>query len=95
MFTLSKPSMIPFLQYAKNRDLREQIYRGYFMRGNNDNKNDNKETISKIVKLRVEKARLLGFDSYAAYGVDGGKDYCGGIGAIQDFAGARWVSVAI
>jgi peptidyl-dipeptidase Dcp len=70
VFTLSKPSMIPFLQYAKNRGLREQIYRGYFMRGNNGNKNDNKETISKIVKLRVEKAKLLGFDSYAAYVVD-------------------------
>ena len=70
VFTLSKPSMIPFLQYAKNRDLREQIYRGYFMRGNNGNKNDNKDIISKIVKLRVEKAKLLGFDSYAAYVVD-------------------------
>ncbi|MEI7501423.1 MAG: M3 family metallopeptidase [Bacteroidota bacterium] len=70
VFTLSKPSMIPFLQYAKNRDLREKIYRGYFMRGNNDDKNDNKETVSKIVKLRVEKARLLGFESYAAYIVD-------------------------
>ena len=70
VFTLSKPSMIPFLQYAKNRDLREKIYRGYFMRGNNGNKNDNKETVAKIVKLRVEKAHLLGFDSYAAYVVD-------------------------
>lgn len=70
VFTLSKPSMIPFLQYSKNRDLREQIYRAYFMRGNNGNSNDNKETISKIVKLRVEKAKLLGFDSYAAYVVD-------------------------
>ncbi len=70
VFTLSKPSMIPFLQYAKNRDLREQIYRGYFMRGNNGNKNDNKDIVSKIVKLRVEKAKLLGFDSYAAYVVD-------------------------
>jgi peptidyl-dipeptidase Dcp len=70
VFTLSKPSMIPFLQYAKNRDLREQIYSAYFMRGNNGNKNDNKEIISKIVKLRVEKAKLLGFDSYAAYIVD-------------------------
>ncbi len=70
VFTLSKPSMIPFLQYAKNRDLREQIYRGYFMRGNNGNKNDNKETVAKIVKLRLEKARLLGFESYAAYVVD-------------------------
>ncbi len=70
VFTLSKPSMIPFLQYAKNRQLREMIYRGYFMRGNNGNKNDNNTTVSKIVKLRVEKARLLGFESYAAYVVD-------------------------
>lgn len=67
VFTLSKPSMIPFLQYARSRDLREKIYRGYMMRGNNDDKNDNKEIVSKIVKLRVEKARLLGYDSYAAY----------------------------
>jgi len=70
VFTLSKPSMIPFLQYAKNRGLREKIYRGYFMRGNNGDKNDNKTTVAKIVKLRVEKARLLGYDSYAAYVVD-------------------------
>ncbi len=70
VFTLSKPSMIPFLQYAKNRELREMIYRAYFMRGNNGNKNDNKETIAKIVKLRVAKAQLLGFDSYGAYVVD-------------------------
>ena len=70
VFTLDKPSMIPFLQYAKNRELREKIYRGYFMRGNNGNKNDNNETVAKIAKLRVEKARLLGFDSYAAYIID-------------------------
>ncbi len=70
VFTLAKPSMIPFLQYAKNRDLREKIYRGYFMRGNNGNKNDNKEIVMKIANLRVEKARLLGFESYAAYIVD-------------------------
>jgi peptidyl-dipeptidase Dcp len=70
VFTLSKPSMIPFLQYAKNRDLREKIYRGYFMRGNNGNANDNNEIVSKIVKLRVEQAQLLGFPSYAAYVID-------------------------
>ena len=70
VFTMSKPSMIPFLQYAKNRELREKIYKGYFMRGNNGNKNDNKATVAKMVKLRVEKARLLGFESYAAYVVD-------------------------
>lgn len=70
VFTLAKPSMIPFIQYADNRELRERIYRGYFMRGNNGNKNDNKETVAEIARLRVEKARLLGYASYAAYVVD-------------------------
>jgi len=69
-FTLSKPSMIPFLQYAKNRALREKIYRAYFMRGDNGNKNDNNTTVAKIVELRVEKAKLLGYSSYAAYIID-------------------------
>ena len=67
VFTLAKPSLIPFLQYADNRDLREKIYRGYFMRGNNDNANDNKKIVADIVKLRVEKANLLGYEDYAAY----------------------------
>ena len=70
MFTLAKPSMIPFLQYSKNRDLREKIYRGYFMRGNNGNKNDNKDVVTKIVKLRAQQAALLGYKSYAAYVID-------------------------
>jgi len=70
IFTLAKPSMIPFLQYGKNRDLREKIYRGYFMRGNNGNKNDNKEIVAKIVKLRARQAALLGYKSYAAYVID-------------------------
>lgn len=70
VFTLAKPSLIPFLQYAKNRSLREKIYRGYFMRGNNDNANDNKEILTKIVTLRAEKAGLLGYDNYAAYVID-------------------------
>jgi len=47
-FTLAKPSLIPFLQYAQNRELREKIYRGYFMRGNNGNANDNKKVLSQI-----------------------------------------------
>jgi peptidyl-dipeptidase Dcp len=70
VFTLQKPSMIPFLQYAENRELREKIYRGYFMRGNNNNEADNKEVISKIVRLRDERAKLLGFDNHAAYVID-------------------------
>ena len=70
VFTLAKPSMIPFLQYAKDRDLREKIYRGYFMRGNNGNKNDNKETVARIVKLRTLQAKLLGYKSFADYVID-------------------------
>jgi len=70
LFTLAKPSLIPFLQYAENRELREKIYRGYYMRGNNDNANDNKVILADIVKLRAEKAKLLGFENYAAYIID-------------------------
>lgn len=70
VFTLSKPSLIPFLQYADNRDLREKIYKGYFMRGDNDNANDNKKIVAEMVKLRAEKASLLGFNNYAAYVID-------------------------
>ena len=67
VFTLSKPSLIPFLQYADNRDLREKIYMGYVMRGNNDNTNDNKELIEEMSKLRLQKAKLLGYEDYASY----------------------------
>lgn len=67
VFTLQKPSMIPFLQYAQNRELRKNIYMGYNMRGNNDNKFDNKEIILKIANLRAERANLLGYKTYAEY----------------------------
>jgi peptidyl-dipeptidase Dcp len=70
VFTLAKPSLIPFLQYAQNRELREKIYRGYFMRGNNDNANDNKQIVKDMIRLRAEKAKMLGFDNYAAYVID-------------------------
>jgi len=66
-FTLDKPSMIPFLQYAKNRDLREKLYKGYFMRGNNGNSNDNNAIVNKIVNLRIQKAGLLGYSTFADY----------------------------
>jgi peptidyl-dipeptidase Dcp len=70
VFTLAKPSMLPFLQYAENRNLREKLYRGYFMRGDNDNEFDNKEIIKKIVKLRDERAKLLGFGNHAEFIID-------------------------
>ncbi|MFO7939646.1 MAG: M3 family metallopeptidase, partial [Bacteroidales bacterium] len=67
LFTTQKPSMLPFLQYAENRDLREKLYKGYFNRGDNDNEYDNKAIVAEIANLRVERAHLLGFDSYADY----------------------------
>jgi len=69
-FTLQKPSMLPFLQYAKNRNLREKLYRGYYMRGDNDNSSDNKEIIKNIVELRNEKGKLMGYQNFAAFVVD-------------------------
>jgi peptidyl-dipeptidase Dcp len=69
VFTLQKPSLIPFLQYAKNRDLREKIYKGYYMRGNNNDKFDNKENLLNIANLRAERSKLLGFKTYAEYSI--------------------------
>ncbi|MEG1685181.1 MAG: M3 family metallopeptidase [Bacteroides sp.] len=70
LFTLQSSSRLPFLQYAENRNLREQIYTAYINRGNNNDKNDNKEVLANIIKLRLEKANLLGFDSYSNFVLD-------------------------
>ncbi len=67
VFTLQVPSMTPFLQYSDRRDLREKLFTGYFMKGDNDNEKDNKAIIAKIAKLRVERAHLLGYDSFADF----------------------------
>lgn len=66
VFTINKPSMIPFLQYADNRELRKEIYDAYVNQGNNDDENDNKEIFAQIINLRVKKAKLLGYESHAA-----------------------------
>ena len=67
LFTLHNPSVMPFLQYADNRALREKIYNGYINRGNNGNKSDNKEVVKKLVTLRLEKAKLMGYKDYASF----------------------------
>lgn len=70
VFTLDKPSCIPFLQYADNRALREKVYKAYYGRGDNDNENDNKAIIKEILQLRQQKAKLLGFESFAHFVLD-------------------------
>lgn len=67
LFNLQYPSYVPFLKYADNRELREQILRASGSRANHDNENDNKANIKRIVELRLEKAKLLGFKTHAEY----------------------------
>lgn len=65
VYTTQRASMYPFLTYAKNRDLRKQIYTAYTMRGDNDNERDNKKIASDIYKLRLRRANLLGYKTHA------------------------------
>lgn len=67
MFNTSKPSWIPFMQYAENRALREKMYKGYINRGNNNDSNDTKALVEEIAVLRVKKANLLGYKTWADY----------------------------
>lgn len=67
VFTIHKPSMIPFLQYSENRALRKKIFKAYINKGNNNDELDNKDNLAKIVALRVERANLLGYKTHADY----------------------------
>ncbi len=67
MFTLQNPSVMPFLQYAENRELRKKIWEAYKNRGDQRNDKDNKEILMEIANLRMEKAQLLGYDTHADY----------------------------
>jgi peptidyl-dipeptidase Dcp len=67
VFTLHKPSMIPFLQYSEKRNLREKIFKAYINRGDNGNELDNNENAARIAALRVNRANLLGYETHAHY----------------------------
>ena len=67
LFTLAAPSYIPFMTYSERRDLRERMYRAYGSIGGRGNENDNNGVIRRIVELRAEQARLLGYDTYCDY----------------------------
>ena len=67
LFGLDNPSVMPFLQFADNRDLREKILTAYLNRSNNNNSKDNKEVIRKLINLRNQKAILLGYNNFADY----------------------------
>ena len=69
VFTLHAPSRLPLLQYAQNRELRQQMYEGYINLAT-EGENDNRPIINRIMQVRTKKAALLGFDNYAAYMTD-------------------------
>lgn len=70
LLTLHKPSLIPVLQFAHNRALREKMYKGYIMRGDNNDELDNKKLVLRTADLRLQKAKLLGYPNHAAFVLD-------------------------
>jgi len=67
VFTLQKPSFIPFLMNSEKRKLREIVFKAYVNRGNNNDEFDNKKLISRVAALRVRRANLLGYKTHADY----------------------------
>lgn len=65
--TLSRSLIVPFLQFSNRRDLREKAFNAWTARGANGGKTDNREIAAEILALREERAKLLGYDSFAAY----------------------------
>jgi peptidyl-dipeptidase Dcp len=59
--------MYPFLTYSTRRDLREKLYKGYINKGDNNDSLDNKNIVSEMVNLRLKKANLLGYPTYANF----------------------------
>lgn len=89
LFTLQSSSRLPFLQYADNRELRKNIYEAYINRGNNNDANDTKDVMKRIITLRLEKAKLLGFDCYANFVLD--ENMAKNSQTVMDFLNNLWV----
>ncbi len=68
--TLSRSSVEPFLQFAQRRDLREKVFRAFTSRGDHGGATDNKAIIAEMVRLRAERAHLLGYADFAHYRLD-------------------------
>jgi peptidyl-dipeptidase Dcp len=68
--TLARSSCETFLQFSSRRDLREKIFQAWIKRGENGGATDNRALIAEMVGLRAERAKLLGFDTFADYRLD-------------------------
>jgi peptidyl-dipeptidase Dcp len=69
-FGLDNPSIMPFLENAGNRELRTEILNAYLTRANHNNAQDNKEVIKKLVTLRLERSKLMGYETHAAQAIE-------------------------
>ncbi|MEG0696241.1 M3 family metallopeptidase [Algoriella sp.] len=67
LITLQAPSYIPFMQYAENRELREKLFRANGVKAFQNNEYNNEENVKQLIKLRHERANILGYKSHAAY----------------------------
>lgn len=70
VITLSRSLIEPFLHFSSRRDLRETAFKAWISRGENGDENDNRSIITETLKLRDERARLLGFDGFAHFKLD-------------------------
>ena len=70
VITLARSSVEPFLQFSARRDLREKAFRAWIARGDGGGETDNKAMIAEMMALRAERARLLGYPTFAHYRLD-------------------------
>lgn len=67
LYTLHKSSSFPFVTYCDNRELRKKMFLAYTKKGDNDDKNDNKKVLLEVLKLRDQKAKILGYKDFAEF----------------------------
>ncbi len=88
VFTLHNPSVMPFLYNADNRGLRKKMQQAYINRGNNDNEVNNREILAKIANLRLERSRLMGYDTYADFSLE--NTMAGDVETVMNFVDEVW-----
>ncbi len=88
VFTLHNPSVMPFLSFAENRDLRMKMQQAFVNRGNNGNEFDNNAVIGEIVNLRLERANLLGYSSHAEFVLE--ENMARNIETVNNFINQLW-----
>ena len=87
--TLSRSLIVPFLQYSSRRDLRERAYVAWGLRGENAGETDNRGIAAETLALRDERARLLGYPSFAAFKLE--PEMAKGPEAVRDLLMQVWV----